>query len=171
MTEAFGIGTAAVIALVGRLGDENYVETINNNESGPVARHLYEALTDRPSKVVGHAASVRGQMAAPIRGSNGLRLRSDTHLHAPADSDILAEKQKICLMEVWKPWCPESTVLRDKGVLTLPVSLRRKHNLRAGDTFSVIDLGEGAIVLARAPRIDELGDCGCTDGSGGGLYP
>lgn len=53
----------------------------------------------------------------------------------------------------------ESTVLRDKGVLTLPVSLRRKYNLRAGDTFSVIDLGEGAIVLARrASRIDELGD-------------
>ena len=53
----------------------------------------------------------------------------------------------------------ESTVLRDKGVLTLPVSLRRKYNLRAGDTFSVIDRGEGAIVLARrASRIDELGD-------------
>lgn len=46
VTEAFGIGTAAVIAPVGRLGDENHVETINNNESGPVARHLYEALTD-----------------------------------------------------------------------------------------------------------------------------
>ncbi len=46
VTEAFGIGTAAVIAPVGRLGDENQVETINNNESGPVARHLYEALTD-----------------------------------------------------------------------------------------------------------------------------
>jgi branched-chain amino acid aminotransferase len=46
ITEAFGIGTAAVIAPVGRLGDENGVELINNNESGPVARHLYGALTD-----------------------------------------------------------------------------------------------------------------------------
>jgi len=46
ITEAFGIGTAAVIAPVGRLGDEHQVDTINNNESGPVARHLYQALTD-----------------------------------------------------------------------------------------------------------------------------
>jgi len=46
ITEAFGIGTAAVIAPVGRLGDEHTMDTINNNESGPVARHLYDALTD-----------------------------------------------------------------------------------------------------------------------------
>ena len=37
ITEAFGIGTAAVIAPVGRLGDENEVEVINDNEAGPVA--------------------------------------------------------------------------------------------------------------------------------------
>jgi branched-chain amino acid aminotransferase len=35
-----------VISPVGRLGDENGVEVINNNEAGPVARHLYAALTD-----------------------------------------------------------------------------------------------------------------------------
>jgi branched-chain amino acid aminotransferase len=46
ITEAFGIGTAAVIAPVGKMGDENHVDVINNNESGPVATHLYEALTD-----------------------------------------------------------------------------------------------------------------------------
>ena len=46
ITEVFGIGTAAVIAPVGTLGDENHVEIINNNESGPVARRLYQALTD-----------------------------------------------------------------------------------------------------------------------------
>lgn len=46
ITEAFGIGTAAVIAPIGRLGDENGVEVINNNEAGPVAKHLYQALTD-----------------------------------------------------------------------------------------------------------------------------
>jgi branched-chain amino acid aminotransferase len=46
ITEAFGIGTAAVIAPVGRLGDEHGVAEINNNQAGPVARHLYQALTD-----------------------------------------------------------------------------------------------------------------------------
>jgi branched-chain amino acid aminotransferase len=46
VTEAFGMGTAAVIAPVGRLGDEHRAETINNNQSGPVAQHLYRALTD-----------------------------------------------------------------------------------------------------------------------------
>jgi branched-chain amino acid aminotransferase len=46
ITEAFGIGTAAVIAPVGRLGDENGIAEINNNEAGPVARRLYQALTD-----------------------------------------------------------------------------------------------------------------------------
>lgn len=46
ITEAFGIGTAAVIAPVGRLGDDREAVAINNNEAGPVARHLYQALTD-----------------------------------------------------------------------------------------------------------------------------
>lgn len=46
ITEVFGIGTAAVIAPVGKLGDESEAVVINNNESGPVAKHLYEALTD-----------------------------------------------------------------------------------------------------------------------------
>ena len=46
ITEVFGCGTAAVIAPVGHFGfqDKDYV--INNNEPGPVARHLFEALTD-----------------------------------------------------------------------------------------------------------------------------
>ncbi len=45
VTEVFGCGTAAVIAPVGKFGykDEEYM--INNNESGPVATHLYEELT------------------------------------------------------------------------------------------------------------------------------
>ena len=46
ITEAFGIGTAAVIAPVGKLGTEHGSVTINNDEPGPVARHLYKALTD-----------------------------------------------------------------------------------------------------------------------------
>jgi len=46
ITEAFGIGTAAVIAPVGRLGDDREAVTIHDGEAGPVARHLYQALTD-----------------------------------------------------------------------------------------------------------------------------
>ncbi len=46
ITEAFGIGTAAVIAPVGKLGSEDETVTVNDNQPGPVARHLYRALTD-----------------------------------------------------------------------------------------------------------------------------
>ena len=48
--------------------------------------------------------------------------------------------------------------LREKGVLTLPVGLRRKYGLRAGDVFSLIELGEGAFVLN--PRISKLAALG-----------
>jgi branched-chain amino acid aminotransferase len=46
ITEAFAMGTGAVIAPVGRFGykEKNYV--INDNETGPVAQRLFEALTD-----------------------------------------------------------------------------------------------------------------------------
>lgn len=45
ITESFGCGTAAVIAPVGKFGykDDEYV--VNNNESGPIATHLYDELT------------------------------------------------------------------------------------------------------------------------------
>lgn len=46
ITEVFGIGTAAVIAPVGKLGNEDDVALVKNHESGPVAKHLYQALTD-----------------------------------------------------------------------------------------------------------------------------
>lgn len=46
ITEMFGIGTAAVIAPVGRLGDETTAVETNMAEAGPVARRLYTALTD-----------------------------------------------------------------------------------------------------------------------------
>ncbi len=46
ITEAFGCGTAAVIAPVGkfRYRDRDYL--INDNKLGPVATHLYKELTD-----------------------------------------------------------------------------------------------------------------------------
>ena len=46
ITEAFGIGTAAVIAPLGTLGTEEETFTINDDEPGPVSRHLYQTLTD-----------------------------------------------------------------------------------------------------------------------------
>ena len=46
ITEAFGIGTAAVIAPVGTLGTDDEAVTLNGNEPGSVARRLYQALTD-----------------------------------------------------------------------------------------------------------------------------
>jgi branched-chain amino acid aminotransferase len=45
ITEAFGMGTAAVIAPVGKLGNEDESLIINDNQPGPVARRLYDALT------------------------------------------------------------------------------------------------------------------------------
>lgn len=46
ITEAFGVGTAAVVAPVGKLGYQGGAHLVNNNEAGPVAAHLYQALTD-----------------------------------------------------------------------------------------------------------------------------
>jgi len=54
----------------------------------------------------------------------------------------------------------EGTIqLREKGVLTLPVGLRRKYALRPGDVFSLIELGEGAFVLSpKTSKLAALGD-------------
>ncbi len=54
----------------------------------------------------------------------------------------------------------ESTVqLRDKGVLTLPAALRQRYKLQPGDLFSLIDLGDGNIMLTpRVSRVAALGD-------------
>ncbi len=54
----------------------------------------------------------------------------------------------------------DSTVqLRDKGVLTLPVGLRRKYNLRPGDVFEIVELGDGAFTLSPRPsRLAASGD-------------
>lgn len=46
ITEAFGMGTAAVIAPVGKLGTQDGAVTLNDNQPGPVATRLYQALTD-----------------------------------------------------------------------------------------------------------------------------
>jgi branched-chain amino acid aminotransferase len=46
ITETFGMGTAAVIAPVGKLGNEDEAVIINDNKPGPVASRLYQSLTD-----------------------------------------------------------------------------------------------------------------------------
>ena len=54
----------------------------------------------------------------------------------------------------------EATIqLRDKGVITLPINLRRKYGLRPGDVLAVSDLGEGAfIITTKSSRVAALGD-------------
>ena len=46
ITEAFAMGTGAVIAPVGCFGYKDKEHVINGNETGPVARHLFKALAD-----------------------------------------------------------------------------------------------------------------------------
>ena len=46
ITEAFGVGTAAVVSPVGKFGYKGKEYRINDEKSGPVATHLYKALTD-----------------------------------------------------------------------------------------------------------------------------
>ena len=45
ISEVFGCGTAAVIAPVGKFGFKGKEYIINNNEPGPVAKHLFDELT------------------------------------------------------------------------------------------------------------------------------
>lgn len=45
LNEAFGTGTAAVISPIGELYDEGEVMVVNNNEIGPIANKLYDAIT------------------------------------------------------------------------------------------------------------------------------
>ena len=49
--------------------------------------------------------------------------------------------------------------IRSKGVITLPVELRRQYGLNEGDVLTLIDLGDGSFVVTpRLPQIDRLGD-------------
>ncbi len=49
--------------------------------------------------------------------------------------------------------------LRRKGILTLPVSLRRKYNLDEGDVFTLEDLGDGSFLLIpQVSNVARLGD-------------
>jgi bifunctional DNA-binding transcriptional regulator/antitoxin component of YhaV-PrlF toxin-antitoxin module len=49
--------------------------------------------------------------------------------------------------------------LRKKGVITVPVEMRRKYDLSEGNVFTLVELGQGAFMLAPGvSEIDRLGD-------------
>lgn len=41
----------------------------------------------------------------------------------------------------------ETIQLRKKGVITLPIQMRRRHGLTEGDVFTITDLGKGSFLL------------------------
>ncbi len=46
ITEVFGMGTAAVVSPIGKLGDDDEEYLINNGQVGAVTQNLYKTLTD-----------------------------------------------------------------------------------------------------------------------------
>jgi len=47
--------------------------------------------------------------------------------------------------------------IRSKGTITLPIALREKYKLEKGKMLSLIDLGEGKILLTtRASRLSKI---------------
>jgi AbrB family looped-hinge helix DNA binding protein len=49
--------------------------------------------------------------------------------------------------------------IRGKGNVTIPARVRKKYGLNEGDTFTVIDMGEGCLLLTpRVSGVEKLGD-------------
>ncbi len=49
--------------------------------------------------------------------------------------------------------------IRRKGVITLPVELRRRYDLAVGDIFTLLDLGDGSFLLTpHVSQVARLGD-------------
>ena len=49
--------------------------------------------------------------------------------------------------------------IRRKGVITLPVELRRRYDLDEGDVFTLVDLGDGSFLLTpQVSQVARLGD-------------
>jgi AbrB family looped-hinge helix DNA binding protein len=47
--------------------------------------------------------------------------------------------------------------IRRKGTITIPAKLRKKYKLEEGQTLTVIDLGEGTILLTpKVSQVDKL---------------
>ena len=46
-----------------------------------------------------------------------------------------------------------------RGIITLPKELREHNNIEEGDTLTLIDLGNGVVVMSpRRSRVDEIAD-------------
>ncbi len=48
--------------------------------------------------------------------------------------------------------------LNQRGVLTLPSSIRRAHNLNPGDTLTVVDLGDALLLTPARLEVDRIAD-------------
>ena len=49
--------------------------------------------------------------------------------------------------------------MRRKGIITLPIELRRQYDLDEGDVFTLMDLGDGSFLLTpRVSQVARLGD-------------
>ena len=49
--------------------------------------------------------------------------------------------------------------IRRKGIITLPVQVRRQYGLEEGDVFTLVDLGDGSFLLtSRVSQVARLGD-------------
>lgn len=48
--------------------------------------------------------------------------------------------------------------IRRKGVITLPVEVRRQHSLHEGDVLTLVDLGDGSFLLT--PGISQVARSG-----------
>jgi len=49
--------------------------------------------------------------------------------------------------------------VRQRGTITIPRVLRRKYQLGEGDVFTLVDLGEGSLLLKRGQsEVERLGD-------------
>ena len=49
--------------------------------------------------------------------------------------------------------------IRRKGIITLPVQVRRQYGLEEGDVFTLVDLGDGSILLTPwVSQVARLGD-------------
>lgn len=47
--------------------------------------------------------------------------------------------------------------IRRKGTITIPAKLRKEYKFKEGQTFTVIDLGEGTILLTpKVSQVDKL---------------
>ena len=49
--------------------------------------------------------------------------------------------------------------IRRKGIITLPMEMRRRYSLDEGDVFTLVDLGDGSFLLTpRVSQVARLGD-------------